>query len=285
MISTSMVGLRATTDPMLPVRYRVCGRWQETADTTTVLLEPDGGRLPAHRPGQFTMLYRPGVGEIPISISGRPSGTGVLEQTIRAVGPVSRALCAAPVGSAIGVRGPFGTWWDVQAAHGGDVVVVGGGCGLAPLRPALLAVLDAPDAFRRVSAVLGARTPADFVFARESLGWTRRSGVDVIRTVDQADEDWDGRVGLVTEPVAELELDPAVTTAFLCGPEVMIHRVADVLLARGVPANRIQVSLERSMKCGVGLCGHCQLGPLLICRDGPVLTYDVAAPLLAIPEL
>lgn len=276
---------RRVPDPMLPVAHRVVGRRRENADTVTLSLRPVAEPLPEFRPGQFTMLLRPGIGEIPISISGRPRPDGMLVQTIRAVGPVSRALCGAPVGTMIGARGPFGTHWDLSGAYGGDVVVVGGGCGLAPLRPIVLAVLAERARFGRVVGVLGARDPAEFIFAAEISLWTARSDLELLCTVDRGDPDWSGRVGLVTEPMATVELAPERTTAFLCGPEIMIRNTAELLLRRGVPADRIQVSVERNMQCGVGLCGHCQLGPLLTCRDGPVLSYAVAAPLLAIREL
>jgi NAD(P)H-flavin reductase len=272
-------------DPMRPLPYRVAGRRPETPDTASLWLEPVAGAVPPVRPGQFTMLYVPGVGEVPVSVSGTEARGRVLLQTIRAVGAVSRALHDAPVGSLVGVRGPFGTTWDLDSARDTDVIVVGGGCGLAPLRPVLTAVLGQRSGFRRVLAVLGAREPCELMFTDEVEGWARRPDVDVRRTVDLADATWPGRVGLVTDIVADAALDPSRTTAFLCGPEAMIHATAELLLSRDVPAGRIQVSLERNMKCGVGHCGHCQLGPLLVCRDGPVVTYETAAPLLAVREL
>lgn len=280
---TVATGLRR--DPMVPVPYRVVDRRRETADIVTLWLSPQGEALARHRPGQFTMLYQPGVGEIPISISGDPDDQGLLVQTIRAVGPISRALWSAPVGAVIGVRGPFGTHWDLERAYGGDVVVVGGGCGLAPLRPVILAVLAQRARYRRVLAVLGARDPGEFSFTEEIVGWAGRPDLDVVRTVDTPAEGWPGQVGLVTLPLEQVELDPEQTTAFLCGPEVMILGAAKLLTRRGVPAERIQVSMERNMKCGIGHCGHCQLGPLLVCRDGPVVSYAVAAELLAVREL
>jgi NAD(P)H-flavin reductase len=273
-------------DPMTPLPYTVVHRRAETHDTATLWLAPARQRVARFLPGQFTMLYAPRVGEIPVSISGDPAADdGVLVHTIRSVGAVSRALHDASPGQTVGVRGPFGTHWDVAGAAGRDLVVVGGGCGLAPLRPVLLAVLAERARFRRVLAVLGARTPGDLVFADEVAAWGGRTDVEVVTTVDESEPGWPGRVGLVTEPVADATLDPELTTAFLCGPQVMIDNAARLLLRRGVPARRIRVSLERSMKCGIGRCGHCQLGPLLLCRDGPVLTYDVAAPLLAVREL
>jgi NAD(P)H-flavin reductase len=272
-------------DPMVPLPYRVVQRRPETADIVTLWLAPQEQALAPHRPGQFTMLYMPGLGEIPISISGDLHDEGQLVQTIRAVGPISRALYNARIGTIIGARGPFGTHWNLDAAMGGDVVVVGGGCGLAPLRPVILAVLAQRARYRRVLAVLGARDPGEFSFTEEISGWAGRSDLDVVRTVDHSAPGWSGEVGLVTLPLQSTELAPEQTTAFLCGPEVMIRGAAELLTRRGVPAERIQVSMERNMKCAIGHCGHCQLGPLLVCRDGPVVSYAVAAELLAVREL
>ena len=230
------------------------------------------------------MLYAFGVGEVPVSVSGIGDAPGqVLVQTIRAVGAVTRALCAAAPGDMIGVRGPFGTDWGVSGAADRDMLIVAGGIGLAPLRPVMLAAL-ADRAQDRVVLLAGARSPADLVFTRELEVWRRR-GADVRVTVDHGDADWDGRVGLVTGLIHDAIADPAATTAFVCGPEVMTRLTGQALADAGIPARDIRVSLERNMRCGVALCGHCQLGPLLVCRDGPVVSYAEAAPLLAIREL
>ena len=276
---------RGPAPPMWPAGYLVAARKEETPDTVTLMLRPAGDPIEPPRPGQFTMLYAFGVGEVPVSVSGIGQGQ-VLVQTIRAVGAVTRALCAAKPGDMIGVRGPFGTDWRVDAAGGRDLLVVAGGIGLAPLRPVLLAALAARDrgVRGRVVLLVGARSPGELLFPRELETWSRR-GADVRVIVDQADVGWDGRVGLVTELIKEAVADPARTAAFVCGPEIMMRLSAQALADAGVPARDIRVSLERDMKCGVALCGHCQLGPLLVCRDGPVVSYAEAAPLLAIREL
>ncbi|NIK59146.1 FAD/NAD(P)-binding protein [Kribbella shirazensis] len=272
------------TEPMLPVGYRVIGRTIETHDAVTLGLEPVDRSLDRFRPGQFAMLYAYGVGEIPISISGI-GDDGTLLHTVRSVGAVSRALHEAQPGAVIGVRGPFGTTWAPEDAVGNDLVVVAGGVGLAPLRPVLLAALAERSAYHRVVLIAGARTPDDFLFRAEPDVWAASGDLDVVLTVDRPAAGWDGPVGFVTEPLARLQLDPERTVAFLCGPEPMMRFSARVLLRDQVPAERIRVSLERSMKCGIALCGHCQLGPLLVCRDGPVVSHTVAGPLLAVPEL
>jgi NAD(P)H-flavin reductase len=269
------------TAPVLPARYRVAGRHEETHDTVTLDLRPVDRPIPACRPGQFTMLYAPGIGEVPISVSGTGPGAGLV-QTVRAVGAVTRALCAAGPGRLIGVRGPYGTDWDVGGAAGDDLLFVAGGIGLAPLRGALLAALG--HRHRRIVVLIGARSPAELVFERE-LGEWRAGGAEVDVTVDRPAAGWTGHVGVVTQLLPRVDVDPARTTALVCGPEVMMRLTARGLLGLGVPARRIRVSLERNMRCGVAECGHCQLGPLLLCRDGPVVSYDVAAPLLAVREL
>ncbi len=276
----------APISPMLPLPYRVADRTVETRDSVTLRLEPVDEPIARFRPGQFTMLYRPGVGEVAISVSGDPAaGDGSLTQTIRDVGAVSRALHQAVPGDLIGVRGPYGVGWDLDTAVGRDVLIVAGGVGLAPLRSALLDALARRHLFGRVVLVAGARSPAEFLFRHQHDAWRTTVGLEVELTIDRPDPGWSGLVGFVTEPLARVPLDPRQTTALLCGPEPMMRFSATVLLARGMQAHDIRVSLERNHKCGVGLCGHCQLGPLLICRDGPVVDYAQARPLLAVREL
>jgi anaerobic sulfite reductase subunit B len=275
--------MTAAPAPMRPVPYVVTSRHAETPDTVTLMLRPAGHPIEPPRPGQFTMLYAFGVGEVPVSVSG--SGRGdVLVQTIRAVGAVTRALCAAAPGATIGVRGPFGTDWRLSIADGRDALIVAGGIGLAPLRPVVLAALDQRARYDRVVLLIGARSPEDMIFTRELETWRRR-GADVRVTVDHGRDGWDGHVGLVTSLIEHAIADPAATAAFVCGPEIMMRLSADMLVRCGVPAADIRVSLERNMRCGAALCGHCQLGPLLLCRDGPVVSYAEAAPLVVIKEL
>ena len=275
--------MTAAPAPMRPVPYVVTGRRAETDDTVTLMLRPAGNLIEPPRPGQFTMLYAFGVGEVPVSISGFHCGEGLV-QTIRAVGAVTRALCAAVPGDTIGVRGPFGTDWGLSIADGRDMVMVAGGIGLAPLRPVVLTALDQRARYDRVVLLAGARSPDDLIFTRELETWSRR-GADVRVTVDHGQPGWDGHVGLVTGLIERAVDDPADTAAFVCGPEIMMRLSADTLARCGVPATDIRVSLERNMQCGAALCGHCQLGPLLLCRDGPVVSYAEAAPLVVIKEL
>lgn len=274
----------AHTSAMTPVPYRVRSRVTENTDSVTLDLEPVDTVLPVPAPGEFMMLYAFGVGEIAISTSGiSPDGT--LTHTIRAVGAVSAALCAAEPGATIGVRGPFGTSWGLAESAGRDLVIVAGGVGLAPLRPVVLGALAERDRYGRVILIAGARSQRDFLYTAELQGWHEDSRLETHVTVDVPVQGWLGETGFVTEPLRTLSLQPARTTAFLCGPEPMMRFGAQALLAKGVAEPDIRVSLERNMQCGIGWCGHCQLGQLLLCRDGPVVGYDVARPLLETGEL
>ncbi|WP_433715870.1 FAD/NAD(P)-binding protein [Nocardia sp. CA-084685] len=276
-------GTPAPGDTMLP--YRVVGRIPHNRDTVTLVLEPVHQAAQRFRAGQFMMLYSFGVGEIAISISGSPAADDVLEHTIRAVGAVSRALHDTMVDGLIGVRGPFGSGWDPESALERDLVIVGGGVGLAPLRPVVLTALAARDHYRRVVLITGARTPTDILFRNDQQQWAATGDIELEQTVDHPATGWTGAVGFVTEPLTRLTLDAGRTTAFLCGPEPMMRFCAQTLLRKGIAATDIRIALERNMQCGVAHCGHCQLGPLLLCRDGPVVDYATAQPLLSIREL
>lgn len=265
-------------DLMTPLPHIVVQRQQETIDTATLTLEASDEALPPWTPGQFTMVYAFGVGEIPVSVSG--GAVGMIRHTVRAVGAVSRAICAAPVGSTLGLRGPYGRGWPAPP-DGADVIVMAGGIGLAPLRPVITTALARPG---RVFVLIGARTPEDLIFTHEYPEW-REAGARVLVTVDRAGTGWAGRVGVVTTLLDGVDVTPGGTAAYVCGPEVMMRLGARALADRGVDRSQIALSLERNMRCGVALCGHCQLGPLLVCRDGPVVGLDLAEKLLASREL
>lgn len=271
---------------LVPQPFRIRRVRRELPDTRTLDLEPAGGAAsPPFHAGQFNMLYVFGVGEIPISISGDPGGAEVLTHTVRDVGAVSRAICGMKRGETIGVRGPFGSGWPLEAAEGRDIVLVAGGLGLAPLRPAVLQVIANRARYRRAVLLVGARTPDDLLFAREIERWRGRFDLDVGITVDSTGPAWKGEVGVVTTLIPRAVLDPASAVAFICGPEVMMRFTAEALRRRGVDSSRIHVSMERNMRCGVGVCGHCQFGPLFVCKDGPVFAYPRVEALLRIREV
>lgn len=266
-------------DPMLPIPVRVRGVVREMHDAVTLRLSaPPGFRF---APGQFDMLWLPGAGEVPMSVSG--GRAGVVDHTVHVVGEVTRGLAALRPGDLLGLRGPFGSGWPLGETRGLDLLLVAGGVGLAPLRPVVHQILSRPAAARRAALLYGARTPGDLLYRRELASWERRGLVERT-TVDRRQPGWSGRVGLVTGLFEDLRLDAGRTAAFLCGPEVMMRFGVRDLLRLGLPAARIWVSLERSMKCGVGRCGHCQCGPFLVCRDGPVLRWDRVGPLLEVKE-
>jgi len=260
---------------MLPAPFRVLKVNRETGDTFTLTLAPAAGE-PGFRfaPGQFNMLYVFGVGEIPISISGDPDQPETLVHTVRAVGAVSRAICGLKRGETLGVRGPFGVPWPVTKAPGWDVLVIAGGLGLAPVRPAVYHLLARRPQFGNLELIYGARTPEDLVFRQELMHWRGRFDFRVHVTVDTAKGDWRGNVGVVPNLISRARFDSEHTMALICGPGVMMRFTVQELLNRGVKMENIYVSLERNMKCGLGLCGHCQLGPVFVCKDGPVFSYD-----------
>ncbi len=263
---------------LVPEPYRVVGRQVEVADVVTLALEPHRGQLPAFAPGQFNMLTAFGVGEVAISISSAPGGAGAVEHSIRDVGAVTHALCEARIGSVVGVRGPFGTHWGIGGiGEDTDVVVVAGGIGLAPLRGTVRdLVARRRDGGGRVYVLVGMRSPDQILFAADLEDWRRR-GADVAVTVDVGAQGWQGPVGVVTSLLLDAPFEPARSVALACGPEIMMRFTTRALVDRGIDPRRIQVSLERNMQCGIGLCGHCQLGPLLVCRDGPVVSYGGVA--------
>jgi NAD(P)H-flavin reductase len=269
---------------MVPRLFRLANRRQDTPDTFTMMLEPaDGVRL-EFIPGQFTMLSAFGVGEVPISVSGASNVDGPLQHTIRDVGAVTHSLSNASVGDMVGVRGPYGTGWEVADGAGEDLVLVAGGIGLAPLRPAMLEVLQHRQRYGRVVLLYGSRSPEDRLFTDELKRWAN-VGVEVLVTVDYGTSAWNGRVGLVTSLIARAGFHPRSALALVCGPEIMMRFTAAALIERGVPENRVRVSLERNMRCGVGLCGHCQYRELFVCLDGPVVPYARVAGLLGTREL
>ena len=284
-VSTHPVPAGRPPDALLPRPFRVADARRDTHDTVTIELESLDGDGLAFAPGQFTMLQAFGVGEVPISISGHPGRPDRLVHTIRDVGGVTQALCEVRAGDVLGVRGPYGEGWGVPDAEGGDVVIVAGGIGLAPLRPAVLEVISSREKYGRVNVLYGARTADDVLFGVDLATWASGADVQVAVTVDRAPTSWVGRVGLVTDLISSASFDPARTLALMCGPEVMMRYVATALIARGVPPERIRLSLERNMRCGVGLCGHCQLREYLICVDGPVFSLDEVRPLLGVREL
>jgi NAD(P)H-flavin reductase len=260
----------------------------ETPDVLTYTIElanSEASDRYTAKPGQFNMLYLPGVGEAAFSLSRCWIAGEPLVHTVRAVGNVTRTLAAASKGFPLGVRGPFGSYWPIEEALGGHLILVAGGIGLAPLRPVVETIVHDRERFGRVSLLMGARTPDDLLFANEYRTW-ENSGIEVQTTVDRAGQHWRGHVGVVTQLLDRIDIgDPIKTIMYSCGPEVMMNYAIAAVRCRGVPRENLWLSLERNMNCAIGHCGHCQLGPHFICKDGPVLRYDQVNDLLRVDSL
>lgn len=278
-----------TNNPWLSQVATVESVTQEIDSVATYQLRLDDPRAAQRyrfQPGQFNMLYLPSCGEAAISHSGPPSHDGNrFLHTIRFVGRVTDSIAKLQAGDQIGVRGPFGSAWPMRQCVGQDVVIVTGGLGLAPLRPAIYHLLQGRVDYRRVILLYGARSPDLLLYRREMESW-QQSGLEVHLTVDRADIDWDGAVGIVPLLLDRLEgLRPDQTQVLTCGPEVMMHYAALTAVRLGVPKSAIWLSVERNMQCAFGMCGHCQLGPVFVCRDGPVFRYDQVHQLLKVRDL
>ena len=267
--------IHGISNPMLPNPFRIQRLQKETRDTFTIELEPiNGTNKRSFAAGQFNMLYVFGVGEVPISISGDPAQLETIKHTARAVGAVTRTLQKLRCGDILGVRGPFGSHWPVEESVGSDVVIIAGGIGLAPLRPVLHQVISHREKYGKIVLLYGVRTPEDLPYKRELEQWRRRFDIEVKVTVDSATGNWRGDVGVVTTLIRRVQFDPLHAVAMICGPEVMMRFTIKELQNCGVGNEHIFISMERNMKCGIGLCGHCQCGPAFICKDGPVFRYD-----------
>ena len=271
----------SSSEAMIPRPYVIGRVSSETRDTFTFDLRPSvPDDVLSFSPGQFNMLYVFGVGEIPISISGNPDRTRSLVHTTRAVGTVTKAMRKLRKGDVLGVRGPYGTSWPLRDAQGKDIVIVTGGIGLAPLRPAIYSILAHRERYGRLALLYGARTPDDILYRDELERWRTRLDFDIHVTVDRAAPSWKGSVGVVTSLIPRAPFSPENTMAMVCGPEIMMRFTVQELQKRGVHDANIFVSLERNMKCGIGLCGHCQYQQLFVCRDGPVFPYTKVKELL-----
>lgn len=275
-----------TEDPMVPRPVSIRHMQRETHDTFTLTLEPpDRDQGLPFIPGQFTMLYLFGVGEVPISISGDPAFPMRLVHTIRAIGSVTRPMQDMRHGSMLGVRGPFGTGWPVEEARGKDIVIVAGGIGLAPLRPLIYHLFNRREDYGHVSILYGARSPADILYCRELESWGGHLNVDVSVIIDHATTAWRGDVGVVTTLLDKVRCEAGKTLAMICGPEIMMRFTIRELNHLGIPDEQIYISMERNMQCATGFCGHCQYGPAFVCKDGPVFRFDRIKPFFGVREI
>jgi len=258
----------------------------EINDVSTYWLKFNDANLQANysfQPGQFNMIYVPGFGEVAISICSNPNDHSLIGHSIRFVGNVTNAIKNLKAGDVVGLRGPFGTAWPMKELEGKDIFIACGGIGLPPLRPALYHIMQNREKFGKVTLLYGARTSNDLMYTDEYDAW-RAADIDVQITVDRGDSNWTGRVGVVPMWFYQFRIDSRKTSVLTCGPEIMIRFVIFEALARRIPTENIFVSLERNMKCGQGSCGHCQLGPYFICKDGPVFRFDALEPFFNVEE-
>jgi len=272
----------------MPVPARILHIKDENFNTYTIRLRIEDETVRnGYRwsPGQFNMLYAPGVGEAAISISSDPENPAELEHTIRVVGSVTRAIKKIGEGGLIGLRGPFGTSWPTEGIKGKNVVMVAGGIGLAPIRPMIYWLLQHRQHCRRVMLLYGCRSPEDRVFAPELEEWERCSELDVLVTVDNATGNWTGPVGVVTHLLRRIRVDADHTTVMVCGPKILNRAASWQFLQLHVRPEQVYVSLERNMNCGFGECGHCQYGSKFVCRDGPVFRFADIAHIFAKEEI
>lgn len=245
--------------------------------------DPVVARAYSFLPGQFNMIYVPGFGEAAISISSDPGKPDLIGHSIRLVGNVTRAIGNLKAGDVVGLRGPFGSSWPMQEIEGKDVFIATGGIGLPPLRPALYHIINNRAKYGKVTLLYGARTSDQLMYTNEYEAW-RQAGIDVQLCVDRGDGNWTGRVGVVPMWFYQFRIDARNTAVLTCGPEIMIRFVIYEALARRISADNVFVSLERNMKCGQGSCGHCQIGPYFVCKDGPVFRFDALQPFFNVEE-
>ena len=271
--------------PQTAVIREITSEVNDVATFQLALTDPTAIKAYRFEPGQFNMLYLPGAGESAISMSGDPESPELLVHTIRFAGNVTRSIASLKVGETLGLRGPFGTSWPLDACAGKDLILVAGGIGLPPLRPVIYRLLAERQKYGRLHLLYGARSPEVQLYTDEYQHWSER-GLEMRETVDRSGAGWHGNVGVVPQLLERLEsLDPAKTILMICGPELMMRFTARTAMQRGMTAEQIWVSTERNMQCAVGLCGHCQLGPEFICKDGPIFRYDQILPYLKVEGL
>jgi NAD(P)H-flavin reductase len=287
-LSTNSTANALRPDPWVAETVEIRDITPEVESVTTYHLaftNPDVAARYRFQPGQFNMLYMPGAGESAISMSGDTNSCEVLDHTVHTVGNVTRGLSELRRGDTLGLRGPYGSSWPMEECIGRDVVLVGGGIGLPPLRPVVYQMLREREKYGQINLLYGARSPETLLYKDEYDDWSRQ-GLIVHRTVDRSSTGWLGSVGVVTLLLERLHsFDPSNSVLLCCGPEVMLRFVARTAFERGMSPSQVWVSTERNMNCAIGLCGHCQLGPAFICKDGPVFRYDKIAPYLKVDGL
>ncbi len=225
-------------------------------------------------PGQFVLISIFGIGEAPISISSSPLNTDMIGICVRNAGDVTAAINKLEKGSYLGIRGPLGNGFPVDEMKGKDLLFIAGGLGLAPLRSLINYVLEKRDDFAKITILYGAKSPSDILFADELDLWKARKDIELGITVDKPNDDWRGKSGVITKLIPPLNIEPSNTYALVVGPPIMYKYVLLELQTKQIPEDRILMSLERRMKCGIGKCGHCQINGVYVCLDGPEFSYN-----------
>ncbi|MCP5468788.1 MAG: FAD/NAD(P)-binding protein [Deltaproteobacteria bacterium] len=272
----------------MPHPAEIIEKRQENENTYTFRLrfcEEEVQRHYRFLPGQFNMLYAFGVGEVPITLVSDPMDTEFLDHTIRIVGNVTQALARLHVGDKLGLRGPFGSAWPLDKAQGHDVLVLTGGLGCAPSMGAIRYIMRHRSSYGKLAILHGVKAPSDLIYQKKFLEWGKIPNTEVFLSADQADRTWKHKVGLVTHLLDQVNFDAGRVLVMMCGPEIMMRFAVKECLVKGIQADAIYLALERNMKCALGFCGHCQLGPQFICKDGPVLCYDKIKNIFDIKEV
>ncbi|HEC62263.1 MAG TPA: oxidoreductase [bacterium] len=259
-------------NPYRPIRTEVLAVVEETPTIKTLRLKPEESI--SFETGQFVEMTVPGVGESPFTPSSRPSEKETLEVSVMRVGKVTEIIHKLKAGSVVGLRGPFGTGYPMEDFKGKEILVVGGGCGFAPLRSLMYEFFHRSGEYKKLLFRGGCKTPEDFLYKKEIAEWARRDDLDVVLTVDQGNGDWSGNVGVVTTILDELDLDKPRAIGIVCGPPVMMKFSTLKLLEQGFKREHIYLSMEKNMSCGFGKCGHCRIGTYYACKDGPVFRFD-----------
>ncbi|MGQ9615629.1 MAG: FAD/NAD(P)-binding protein [Spirochaetota bacterium] len=259
-------------NPYRPIETKVLEVITETPTIKTLKLKPKEEL--SFATGQFIELTIPGVGEAPFTPSSRPSISDIIEVTIMKVGKVTDAIHKLKKGDIVGLRGPFGTGYPLEEFKGKEVLVVGGGCGFAPLRSLMYEFFDKSGEFKALYFRGGCKTPQDFLYRKEIESWAKRGDLDVVLTVDEGDGDWKGRTGVVTTILDGIKMDTSKGIAVVCGPPIMMKFTTKKLLELGFKDKNIYLSMEKNMSCGLGKCGHCRIGTYYACKDGPVFRFD-----------
>ncbi len=272
-----------TNNPYLIHPAVIVDRKQESTDIVTFrlqLTDAEHQKTFQFQAGQFNMLYVFGVGEVAISIVSDPDEPGFLDHTIRVVGRITKVLGNMQIGESVGVRGPFGVGWPMKEAKGKDVLIVTGGLGCAPVVGAIEYMFRRREEYGTMTILHGVKTPHDLLYRERFDKWRNHPRTQVLLTSDEAGKTWHSHVGVVTELFDQLQLDPENTLVMMCGPEIMMRIACNTLSHHGLRPDSMYVSLERHMECGIGLCGHCQLGPFFVCKDGPVMRLDRLIPFM-----